>query len=196
MPPFNRPPMFGPMRPGAFPGGPSLFNSRGLFGGGSFTRGAMRGPAMGLQGAAPKSGGFLSSLFGRSSGAVSAAQGAVGAGSGGSTIGSFVSNTQKVLAAGERIVPIVRQAQQYGPLIKNLPAMWKIYRGMNADSSSDDEVNTEDSTQNETQVKSKESSNKEIILDETGTADQESPTQETPVRKKDSTRSSIPKLFI
>jgi len=42
-----------------------------------------------------KSGGFLSSLFGRSSGAVSAAQGAVGAGSGGSTIGSFVSNTQK-----------------------------------------------------------------------------------------------------
>jgi len=80
------------------------------------------------------------------------------------------------------IVPIVRQAQQYGPLIKNLPAMWKIYRGMNADSSSDDEVNTEESTQNETQVKSKESSNKEIILDETGTADQESPTQETPVR--------------
>jgi hypothetical protein len=40
---------------------------------------------------------------------------------------SILANTQKVLSAAEQIGPMV---QQYGPLIKNLPAMWKIYRSM------------------------------------------------------------------
>ncbi|WP_254052807.1 YqfQ family protein [Bacillus sp. V59.32b] len=40
---------------------------------------------------------------------------------------SVLANTQKVLSAAEQIGPMV---QQYGPIIKNLPAMWKMYRSM------------------------------------------------------------------
>ncbi|MEH6941231.1 VrrA/YqfQ family protein [Bacillus sp. JJ722] len=40
---------------------------------------------------------------------------------------NMLSNTQRVLQAAESFTPIV---QQYGPLVKNIPAMWKMYRGL------------------------------------------------------------------
>lgn len=40
---------------------------------------------------------------------------------------SMLNNTQRVLQAAESFSPLV---QQYGPLVKNIPAMWKLYRGL------------------------------------------------------------------
>ncbi len=131
MPPM-RPPIFGPPRAGFMRGSAPQFNTRGFFGppmprGGGFPLGAARAPK--------QSGGFLASLFGRGGGSGLAQQGAstvAKAAGGGSTLSNFMNSTQKVLAAGERVVPMVRQVQQYGPLIKNLPSMWKIYRGLSS----------------------------------------------------------------
>ena len=48
------------------------------------------------------------------------------------SINNMLNNTQKVLQAAEQFTPMV---QQYGPVIKNLPSMWKVFRSI---SSSDD----------------------------------------------------------
>ena len=42
------------------------------------------------------------------------------------TINGFLTNTQKVLSTAQQVGPLV---QQYGPIVKNLPMMWKLYRG-------------------------------------------------------------------
>lgn len=42
-------------------------------------------------------------------------------------ISSFLNNTQQVLQAAQQIGPMV---SQYGPVIRNIPAMWKLYRGL------------------------------------------------------------------
>ena len=43
---------------------------------------------------------------------------------------TMLNNTQSVLQAAESLTPYV---QQYGPLIKNIPAMWKAYRGLQSE---------------------------------------------------------------
>ncbi len=43
------------------------------------------------------------------------------------TINNFLTNTQKVLSTANQVGPLV---QQYGPIVKNLPMMWKLYRGL------------------------------------------------------------------
>lgn len=43
------------------------------------------------------------------------------------TINHFLTNTQKVLNTANQVGPLV---QQYGPIVKNLPMMWKLYRGL------------------------------------------------------------------
>ena len=43
------------------------------------------------------------------------------------TINSFLTNTQKVLNTAQQVGPLVNQ---YGPIVKNLPMMWKLYRGL------------------------------------------------------------------
>lgn len=42
-------------------------------------------------------------------------------------INGFLNNTQQVLKTAQSVGPMI---QQYGPLVKNLPAMWKLYRGL------------------------------------------------------------------
>ena len=42
-------------------------------------------------------------------------------------ITTMLNNTQRVLQAAESIGPLV---QQYGPLVKNIPSMWKLYQGI------------------------------------------------------------------
>lgn len=44
-----------------------------------------------------------------------------------STINHILTNTQKVLNTAGQVGPLV---QQYGPIVKNLPMMWKLYRGL------------------------------------------------------------------
>jgi YqfQ-like protein len=59
---------------------------------------------------------------------------------------TMLTNTQKILQAVETIGPVV---SQYGPLVKNIPAMWKIYQGLK-DSSNNDTVSEESKDINET----------------------------------------------
>lgn len=44
-------------------------------------------------------------------------------------LNGFLTNTQKVLNSAQQIGPLV---EQYGPVVKNLPALWKIYKGFKA----------------------------------------------------------------
>ena len=58
------------------------------------------------------------------------------------SINGFLTNTQKILNTANQVGPIV---QQYGPIVKNLPAMWRLYRGLkNAPDANteENEVNT------------------------------------------------------
>src|SRR5438309_799784 len=85
-------------------------------------------------------GGFLSKLLGKGKqmGQVSGATRSIGAqqvAGGGSilksftnpsAINGFLTNTQKVLNTAQQVGPMINQ---YGPLVKNIPAMWKLYRG-------------------------------------------------------------------
>jgi len=114
----GRAPMSGP------PGG--LFGGRGMgmgMGGSQMNRGggllaklfARNNPAgmqagmMGMQGAGRSAGGLLQSLTNPSG------------------IAGFLNNTQQVIKTAQTVAPMI---QQYGPLVKNLPALWKLYRGL------------------------------------------------------------------
>ena len=44
-----------------------------------------------------------------------------------SAINGFLTNTQKVLSTAQQVGPMINQ---YGPLVKNIPVMWKLYRGL------------------------------------------------------------------
>ena len=98
-----------------------------------------------------KSGGLLSKILNRGGTAQTAAsqfnplQGAAGfqrsSQAGGSvlknimnpgSINGFLNNTQQVLKTVQQAGPMFQQFQQYGPLVKNLPAMWRLYRGLNS----------------------------------------------------------------
>ncbi|MGE7601198.1 VrrA/YqfQ family protein [Peribacillus sp. NPDC097675] len=46
------------------------------------------------------------------------------------SINNMLNNTQKVLQAAEQFTPMV---QQYGPVIKNLPSMWKVFRSISSE---------------------------------------------------------------
>lgn len=198
MPPM-RPPMFlpprggGMIRPGMAPRGMmGAANNAGAAGArGLFARGA-QGAAAG----APRSGGILSSLFGRGGGAagnaVTAARSVTGAAGsaaqGGASLTNIMNGTQKVLAAGERIVPMVRQVQQYGPLIKNLPSMWKMYRGLKAADTAADSAETPKVDEMST------------VQEDTTTAAASLPTEEETINKaapkSSAPKPSVPKLFI
>lgn len=101
-------------------------------------------------------GGLLAKILGKSNpamgggfpGLFSSASGGSSAASGGSflktlanptAISGFLNNTQQVLSAFQQITPLV---SQYGPIIKNIPTMWKLYRGLkDATTETDSEQN-------------------------------------------------------
>ncbi|WP_052342833.1 VrrA/YqfQ family protein [Bacillus sp. EB01] len=139
MPPFppmnrqggmNRPFMgpgrhpFGPGR--GFNGPPSPFM-------GSMSPGRHQGP-QGRRG-----GGLLSRLLGKSGGGQGHTRNMVSAAgntqsgsflktlSNPEAINSFLANTQNVIQTAQSFGPLI---EQYGPIIKNLPSMWKLYRGL------------------------------------------------------------------
>lgn len=110
-----------------------------------------------------------------------------------SSLTAMLANTQKVLSAAEQIGTMV---QQYGPLIKNLPEMWKIYRSM-----SDTAVTTEteDGTKEVTEKKTAKPKNKREKADSTeGTRKRLTVNDERSVQKKKRKKddSSTPKLYI
>lgn len=113
-------------------------------------------------------------------------------------VNGFLTNTQQFLKAAQSVGPMV---QQYGPLVRNLPAMWKIYRGFkNADVSNEDAKNEEsDSTtkktnsQNTKKQKPIEKKNKKAVAHEESSSLIESSSKSTVKSQKGA---SVPKLYI
>ena len=56
-----------------------------------------------------------------------------------SSISSMMTNVQKILKVAESVGPMV---QQYGPVVKNIPAMLKIYKALKSDDTSEEETET------------------------------------------------------
>ena len=199
MPPM-RPPMFLPPRGGGMIR-PGMMAPRGMMGaannaGAAGARGLFARGAQGAAAGAPRSGGILSSLFGRGGGAAGNAAtaarsvtGAAGAAAqGGASLTNIMNGTQKVLAAGERIVPMVRQVQQYGPLIKNLPSMWKMYRGLKSADTAADSAETETPAVDDISTVQEETASAATL-----------PTEEETIKaapKSSAPKPSVPKLFI
>ncbi|WP_332632136.1 VrrA/YqfQ family protein [Halalkalibacter flavus] len=80
-------------------------------------------------------GGFLSRILGGLGGAQGAAGnpmmgGFLSAGGGGMNFSTLLTNAQKVLGLTHQVVPMI---QQYGPLIRNAPTIWKIMMSNNSE---------------------------------------------------------------
>ena len=147
-------------------------------------------------------GGLLSKILGKGNSQRNGAPGllsggnpaaARGAGSGGgilktladpSALNGFLTNTQKVLSTAQQFGPMI---QQYGPLVRNLPSMWKLYRGLK-DLPDADEQTVETETNEPIEKKKKPQKSKK-----TGSS---SPTHQKPVKKQSNNSGSSPKLFI
>ncbi|MBS8264930.1 hypothetical protein DYI25_10805 [Mesobacillus boroniphilus] len=101
-----------------------------------------------------------------------------------SALNGFLTNTQKVLNTAQQFGPMV---QQYGPLVRNLPSMWKLYRGLK-DLPDADEPKAEEETNETSDKKKKPKKSKK--------ANSNSPTQKKTVKKQSNNAASSPKLFI
>jgi hypothetical protein len=101
-----------------------------------------------------------------------------------SALNGFLTNTQKVLNTAQQFGPMI---QQYGPLVRNLPSMWKLYRGLK-DLPDAEEQTAETETNEKTEKKQKTKKSKR--------AGQSSPTQKKPAQKQSNNAASTPKLFI
>lgn len=126
------------------------------------------------------------------------------------TITRFLGQTQQVLRTGQQIVGMY---QQYGPLIRNLPALWKIYRGLNSESSQEsseeEDVNNFDDEEDEkTEEKeidevdfSSDEKNHDVNDDNHDEDHNISPHKNKPRKKRKRksefiTKESVPKLYI
>lgn len=59
-------------------------------------------------------------------------------------LNGFLTNTQKVLNTAQQVGPMV---QQYGPIVRNLPSLWKLYKGFkDLPSDSEENPSTEEAT--------------------------------------------------
>jgi hypothetical protein len=187
-----------------FPPGPGMRNPPTHRGPGGFP--FQNRPPVQSQPAEPKGvGGLISKLLNRSNQQSPspasffrppAAQAAAGAGiieglkSPGS-ITTMLSNTQKILTAAEQLGPMV---QQYGPLFKNLPAMWKMYRSLkdsgDSKASEDETPETAEEESAESEVgtnKSATRKKKRLTIQNDQTVQKKTRQQEAP---------SEPKLYI
>lgn len=99
-----------------------------------------------------------------------------------SSINGFLANTQKVLNTAQQFGPMV---QQYGPMIKNLPVMWKLYRGFK------DAPDFTENDKSNANVKSSTENNPINAKQSTTNPDQEMLTVE-----RNSPLPSTPKLYI
>jgi hypothetical protein len=114
------------------------------------------------------SGGLLSRIFGRGAGSIPNITNASPMGSilgnlqnaaNPSFLSSMMTNVQKVLKVAESVAPMV---QQYGPMVRNIPAMFKIYQALKSDDTSKD---TKVSTEATGKKADKETSNQIDALD-------------------------------
>ena len=167
-----------------------------------------------------RGGGLLSQLFGRGTAArglgmngLAGMQNAGRAAAGGGSllqnltnpagISGFLNNTQQVIKTAQTIGPMI---QQYGPIVKNLPAMWKLYRGLKsatADTETEatkatdkNENREESSTNNAPSSAKKKPTPKKGQNRHTGTTRKKAPSTHAKTSTNREKGASVPKLYI
>ncbi|WP_350299493.1 VrrA/YqfQ family protein [Peribacillus frigoritolerans] len=105
------------------------------------------------------------------------------------SLNNMLSNTQKVLQAAEQFTPMV---EQYGPVIKNLPSMWKVFRSI---SSAGDNEDQEASVESETNVEVQKNIEVKTDSKKKEKAKEANPIAQVRTETKRE-RSSGPKLYI
>jgi hypothetical protein len=86
----------------------------------------------GIGSQAMRGGGILSKLLGGLGGAHGAGPtmgGFSSAAPNGMNLSAMLANAQKIVGLGQQVLPMIHQ---YGPLIRNAPALWKIMRSSNS----------------------------------------------------------------
>lgn len=70
-------------------------------------------------------------------------------------LSGMISNTQKAIETVQKAAPVVQQVRQYGPLIRNLPSMYKMLKAIKSSSTNDVETNEleDDEIGNDKQIK-------------------------------------------
>ncbi|WAA11480.1 VrrA/YqfQ family protein [Fervidibacillus halotolerans] len=114
-------------------------------------------------------------------------------------ISRFLGQTQQVLNTAQQIGPMI---QQYGPLIRNLPTLWKLYKGVksegkdeNVDEPTDQSLEENIETSNKMN-RGKSMERKKNPFDERENMDEGNGYRKTKKRKKDEPKPSVPKLYI
>jgi hypothetical protein len=146
----NRPRMMSPRYHGGFQGG--------VQGGSPFAQfhypQQMTGPMMSRNGGS-KGGGLLAKILGRGkqqgggTGGIGSMNRAASSGGGGflntltnpDALNGFLNNTQTVIKTAQQLGPVF---QQYGPLVRNLPSLWKLYKGLKDGTDENDHSETDE----------------------------------------------------
>jgi hypothetical protein len=97
-------------------------------------------------------------------------------------LSNMLGNVQKALKMAETVGPMV---QQYGPLVKNIPAMYKIYKELN--NSNSDQDTSDESKVVDASNRKQEGKERELPI--------EKDTQTTK-RKSTEQKASVPKLYV
>lgn len=227
---FGAPNMFGNVPPGGMGGGQQgllgrLFGKSAMGGGASpgnamlganqmmqsggmpFQR--MMGANMPMPQVGGQGGGILSRILGGAGapGGVpgiggAGAGGIPGAAAGGMDIAGMLNNVQRVLGVTQQAMPLV---QQYGPMVKNIPGLFKMMKALNSgdDDASDeslDETTDEEQEKEEIEVEVKKKSNKkkkvEIDSDEDNEDDDFDDEEEKETDQFAAKGLSRPKLYV
>lgn len=118
------------------------------------------------------------------------------------SISRFLGQTQQVLRTGQQIGGMI---QQYGPIVKNLPALWKIYRGLDNETTNNDSNQDDEKQQEQNQTKEQKNDdifNNDFFKDENYGNNEQVKVSHTAEKNKQNSQSrfkekkSIPKIFI
>jgi hypothetical protein len=120
------------------------------------------------------------------------------ASSGGINLGGMLGNIQQGLKVAETVTPMI---QQYGPLIKNIPAMISMYKEIMSSNSTDSSKNESSKNPKKTKKKAKQGQTKKSAHSSKQKSKKQQPPSKKIISNKKSKsptkiRSSAPKLYI
>lgn len=177
----------------------------------------MPGPMMLRNNGGNKGGGLLAKILGKGNqqggvpGAIGSMNRAASSGGGGilktltnpDALNGLLNNTQTVIKTAQQLGPVI---QQYGPLVRNLPSLWKLYKGLKdvtSDNENSDSNESENSAHESTMMES--SDDQEFIeinpiVDKNTVRTSKNRKKPDPIEEIDSSflknKRSVPKMYI
>lgn len=177
----------------------------------------MAGPMMSRNNGASKGGGLLAKILGKGNqhrgvpGALGSMNRSASSGGGGilstltnpDALNGLLNNTQTVIKTAQQLGPVI---QQYGPLVRNLPSLWKLYKGLKDVSSENENSETTENGSNVSESTQMESSEDQVfneinpIIDKNSVRTSKKRMKTDPIEEIDSSflknRRSVPKMYI